>query len=248
MRTLDELEWWLAQHDDFQDGCLAVVDERDGRVTLRLVRTVPEGRVPGAPRAVHVHELVAEGVLEFVRPAEHAPDHCLEEVVAGSVEGGLFVEAFVPGRLYLAARSFTARHVGTEWDTVPPYVVEHEFTVLALPDGGFWTERVGAVVGAEVVWRAHGSGARTPGLDPDGCFLQRADALDSTVGGVWCARGVGTTFSRKDSDADLWRAVRLVAAQAGSVRTGNCVLAPEEWLRHVDTGELPPVVVTAPPG
>ncbi|RKT74134.1 hypothetical protein DFJ66_7476 [Saccharothrix variisporea] len=234
MRTLDELDSWLADHDDFADCHLAGVSG-GGPVTLRLRRTVADGRVPGSPLVFEVHELVAEEVVEFVRPESHSPDHCFEGVAVGEVGDHLCVEVFVPDRLYLAARSFTARHVGTERTTVPPHVVEHQFTVLTLPDGGFWIERVGALVGEEVVWRAHGSGARAPGLDPDGCFLQTATALDSTLGGVWCTRGASTTtfsrtfsrtFPRTDAASALWHAVRVVAAEAGSVRTGNCVLTP----------------------
>ncbi|MEU7531024.1 hypothetical protein AB0A74_35195 [Saccharothrix sp. NPDC042600] len=251
MRTLDELESWLARHDDFVDARLASFEAGDGRVTLVLRRTVVHSAVPGEPTADEVHELVAEEVVEFVPPHDHSPDHHMPDLQAGEGADHLHLVAFVPGRLRVAAKSFTERHVDTEWSSVRPYVSEREFTVLALPDGGFWTARVSAALGVEVVWRAHGGGARRPGQDPDGCFLQTVAALGTTVGGVWCSRGTTrTTFVRRTADDALWHAVRTVAAEAGPVRTGNCVLGPEDWLRHLDSGVLPPPerLVTEPPG
>ena len=70
---------------------------------------------------------------------------------------------------------------------------------------------------------------RAPDLDPDGCFLQGASVLATALSRVY-----GNT------DDDLGRAIRRLAAECDRIRTGNCEFGAADWGTYLVTGGFPP--------
>ncbi|MEU5693185.1 hypothetical protein [Actinosynnema sp. NPDC020468] len=246
--TPEALDAWLAECGHFVDGHLAAVGRvPSGRVAARFEHYLRHGPLPGDRLVVAVRELAAAAPTACTEPVPLYPAHFLEEVEGGATAGGLFVETWAPGTFRLEAPAFQVRELSTVERRTAPSVQDDRFTaVLATErDDGFWVDAVGALLGAPVVWRALGGGARPAGLDPDGCFLQLAADLDTTSGGVWHARHVGRarSFHRSSAGADLWWAVRTVVSgvrDLTEVRTGNCTFRPADWLGYLATGVLPP--------
>ncbi|WP_378739992.1 hypothetical protein [Nocardia brasiliensis] len=243
--TVSVLEAWLDQRHGFEDGHLARVKQSpDGAVTLELEGYVQLGLRPGDVSVVEVYELVADAPVEFAAPAVPAPDHCLEGVDTGDLNGRMVVRIDY-GRVRLVADEVTVRHVATERRRTEPYTRD-ELTIMSDPghDDRFWSTRVSTVLGTPVVWRVFGGRSpREAGLDTDGCFLQTLPRLAETDYGVFCVRhsGGGVTMSRRDDvDADLWRAVQLVAADFDWIRSGNCVFDSADWVSYLTTNQFPP--------
>ncbi|WP_410672142.1 hypothetical protein [Amycolatopsis sp. cmx-4-68] len=242
--SLSALDAWLDERRGFEDGRVAGITQSvDGAVTVRLEENVRLGLQPGDVWLVEVHELVAEAPFAFEPPDRQNPDSCITAVSAAEVDGRLGVE--IDGALSLAADAFTARHIGTLRRRTQPWTGD-ELTVAAdiASDGQFWSERVGEVLGAPVVWRVLG-GREPRGTSQtiDGCFLQATSRLATTDMGVFCkvSRAGSVTMRReRDAGADLWRAVRLTAARFPRIRSGNCVFTSADWNSYLATNTFPP--------
>ncbi|MBK1784712.1 hypothetical protein [Prauserella cavernicola] len=239
---------WLDERDAFDGGRLAQITRSgDGLITLVLEQCLRLGLLPGDHSTLDVYELVTTGAGELDPPTERGPSDILDPIETAEVDGRIAISIPTwPGSTRLVATDLTVRHVGTEQRRTEPFVSE-AFTVVTGTDCNdlFWRTRVGELLGAPVVWRVLGS--RTPGLpglDTDGCFLQRPDLLASTNHGVFCTRGrTGTTtMSRysREADADLWRAVQWAGAEFERIRSGNCVFERADWENYLATGQFPP--------
>lgn len=192
--------------------------------------------MPGAVSVVEVFELSAD-------PAELAmagpPDagHCIEEPSCREAGGVWTAEFFAPLRIRVTAAAFELALLRTERRVVLPEPSANActFELTGVPP-----------LGPDVVWRTLGGAAGAP-ADPDGWFLQRRDRLASSLTGVFCRKAANrVTFERHDADDDLWRAVRLLGADAARVWSGNCVFRPADWVGWVTTGTLPPVARLRP--
>ncbi|UGT44245.1 hypothetical protein LTV02_12990 [Nocardia yamanashiensis] len=236
------LDAWLNEHYEFDDGVPTVVEQSsDGAVTLRFDEYVERGLRPGDVSVVDVYELVAEAPLEFDAPESPQSEHRIEDAQADA-NGRLVI------RLYdgcLVAEAVTVQRVRTERRRTEPWVSD-EFTVTTddRHDDRFWSAAVSTALGAPVVWRMLAAPTpREPGSDIDGCFLQARDRLAETDYGVFCTRhsdGSVTLRPNGDTDPALWRAVRFVAAEFATVRSGNCVFGSHDWVTYLTTGQFPP--------
>lgn len=236
------LDAWLDEHYEFDDGVPTAVEQsRDGAVTLRFEEYVERGWRPGDVSTVEVYELVAEAPLEFVAPEGPQGEHRIVDVEANA--NGHLVISLDGGRL--VTQSVTTRRVRTERRRTEPWVSD-EFTVAtdARHDDRFWSAAVSTALGAPVVWRMLAAPTpREPGSDIDGCFLQTRNRLAETDYGVFCTRhsdGSVTLRPYGDTDPALWRAVRFVAAEFATVRSGNCVFGSHDWVTYLTTGQFPP--------
>jgi hypothetical protein len=242
--TRAALDAWLDDRGGFADGHVTGIDRMPAQVSLRLEEYVERGRRPGDEATVDVWELTAAGPAEFVAPLSATRDHVIEGVDTGEADGRLLVEAWVPEPLRLVADAVTVVRLGREERVVKPWVSATEFMAITRtpPPSELWTTVVSTSLGAPVVWRVMGGiTPKQDGQDYDGYFLQRRDKLTTTAGGVLCLRNqAGVTFRWDGADQPLWDAVRQAAAGLDEIRTGNCAMSPEDWMRYLATGLLPP--------
>ncbi|WP_328392622.1 hypothetical protein [Nocardia sp. NBC_00416] len=242
--AVSALNAWLDERNDFEGGHLARVERSaTGAATLEFEEYVERGLRPGDISVVEVYELAAAAPIEFEVPAAQGPIYNLEGVETDDL-GGHIVVRIDEGRVRLIADEVTVRHIATKRRRTEPWVSD-EFTVTvdARHDDRFWSARAGEVLGTPVVWRVLGGRApREPGLDTDGCFLQTPSRLAETDYGVFCVRHAGRVTMRRygAADADLWRAVRLVAADFDRITSGNCVFDSADWMSYLTTNQLPP--------
>lgn len=245
-----ELETWLGERYHFEGGHLARAEQSpDGAVTLTLEQYLRLGRRPGDISEVEVFELRAGTPLEFEVTDWHDRDEFVESVDVHARGGRLVIQIDLGrGRLRVVADEVTVRNIATHRRRTKPWVND-ELAVAAVTGrtDRYWAARVSETLGTSVVWRVLGGREpRRAGLDPDGCFLQLLSRLATTDYGVMCTQssnGIPTTLVRygnEDGDAELWQAVRLVAADFGRIRCGNCVFDSADWLAYLDTGEFPP--------
>lgn len=239
------LDAWLDERCGFEDGHLSRIERSsDGAVILEFEQYLELGFRPGDISVVDVYELEADAPVEFDAPAAPGPDHCLEGVDTEDL-GGRMVIRVDGGRVRLVADEVTVRHVTIKRRRIEPWVSD-EFTVMtgARHDDRFWSAEVGKVLGTPVAWRVFGG--RTPraaGLETDGCFLQTPSRLAETDSGVFCVRhsdGRVTMRRHNDADADLWQAVRSVAADFDRIESGNCVFDSADWVSYLTTNQFPP--------
>ncbi|MBF6338003.1 hypothetical protein IU450_19175 [Nocardia abscessus] len=240
------LEAWLEERRGFEDGHLArVAQSPDGAVTLEFEEYVEWGPRPGDVSTIDVYELVADAPVEFEASAAPGPDHYLQGVETADLGGLLVIHIHIDlGRIRLVVDEVRVRHVATVRRRTEPWVSD-EFTVMAdaRHDDRFWSTQVSEVLGTRVVWRV--LGGRTPreaGLDTDGCFLQTPPRLAEMDHGVFCLRHpTGRVTMRRygDDDADLWRAVQLVAADFDRIESGNCVFDSADWVSYLTTNQFP---------
>lgn len=241
------LNAWLGERYDFGDGHLARVERSpNGAVTLRLEQYVRRGWQPGDVSEVDVYELVTDAPIEFETPDRHDPGYVLEGVDTEDLNGRMVIRIDLwPERLRLVADEVIVRHVTMQRRRTDPWVGD-EFTVAtdAAHDDRFWSSRVTEVLGTPVVWRIFGGrDPRAAGLDIDGCFLQTFSQLATTDYGAFCVRSRDghTTLSQwGEVDANLWGAVRLVAAGFSRIRSGNCVFESADWASYLAENEFPP--------
>ncbi|TCP57292.1 hypothetical protein EV191_1011246 [Tamaricihabitans halophyticus] len=238
---------WLDERYGFADGHLARLERTaTDTVTVVLEEYRQRGWRPGDIAIVDSYELIAEQA-ELDAPTSHNPTDVLESVETDESGERIVIEFTLGAQLIrLRTTGLNIRLAGTERRRTTPWVA-NEFTVHTdrTHDDQFWASRVSTILDMPAVWRTLGGReARAPGLDPDGCFLQKAALLSTTDQGVFYTRfrEHRSTWRawHRDIEPDLWHAVRLVATEFAQIHTGNCVFNSADWATFVATNTFPP--------
>ena len=115
LRTFDELDAWLAEHGEFEDGFLEELNPMPdpiGRVpeTVRLVLSyqIGGGWRAGEERALRSINVEAQNVTRFELPPGECVQlgNCMEDVVAIDAPEGLGLRLTVPAFLDIVATCY----------------------------------------------------------------------------------------------------------------------------------------------
>lgn len=239
MTDRNAFERWLVANHWFQDAFVDSISPVPGPVAqlavcFELRYQVDGGLVAGQKRTMRRIQLRCSGLRRFeFEWGEFSEGNCIEGIE--TLDGASSPIAFaieVPGRLIVEAIRAEVVELPDLVEVVPAWESEDEAHVTLadeLPTPLAIIERAMERTGVPLVWRMHGGEARSPADVPtlfDGWFLQRADRVLQTDGGIMLlvgksAEGFHTLLLRTMSDElapVLWSSVLCVFASFGVAR------------------------------
>lgn len=233
-------ERWLSSNNAFQDGYVSMISPLPGATsqlatTLEFSHQVEGSLVAGNIRRMRRSTLRCMGLRRFeFEWGEFASGYCLEGVE--TLDDSTAPIAFavnVPGRLVVVASRAEVVEQSDLVEVVPAWESEYEaFLTLTndLPAPTDIVDRCAARTGVRLAWRILGGAGRSPAEVPlayDGWFLQRADRIACTEGGIMMrigrsTEGFHTVFLDTMSsafDPVLWASVLATFASLGVARS-----------------------------
>lgn len=268
IRDRESLAAFLSEHGGFEDASVtlaepvAVAGVVPDEVRLTLAYQTRGDYRAGSTRTMSEVDLIGSGVIEWTLTdaSQHAPGHCVEEIVLLDLEGAIGLEVDLPGRVRLVCRELTVGSTRSWDEVVPLWLSQQEWYAEvardAVPSPREWVEAL-AARGFAVAWHLYGGEpvepTEVPAADYEGWYLGLIDREGALLGDCQHRRGLfirlavvvdarlRLALGSVGAEADLWRAASAIldASDEGEVRCGNGAFALHEWRSYLRSGELP---------
>lgn len=256
VNTYEDLDNWLADNYDFEDGHVLAIKESPLGITVGY--NVFGDYKANSERHIRSFKLTPSKILDWTYnerlfdPSDH--DY-IENIKAVKSEKGICLK-FVPMACFeLRTDSLIIEEQELIVTTFKPYTNEKEIDLIArmetVPKPGYWTQRL-KEIGHHVSFRYYGGEERlheqVPYPDYQGYFIQLTDRLDITTEGIFIQHlrtenGILIlNFENKDKELKVvWEALTLILSELpdAKMKSGNCEFSGPEWRKYLIDRKLP---------